>query len=310
MDRRKTAKRFLTALLAVALLMSACAPTALASFKAKVFTNARVYSGPSTSNRSIKVPKGLTVTVTATSGNWARVSYKGHTAYMQIPYLNLVNRPVAYTCKSTPVYKQPSSSSSRMGTLPIGSAVYVVNKVNGYYRVQNKSGSVTGYVKSGYLTSKAKLTAAYNAYKQSQSSKSSGGSKAPSSSSPSSRLRSLLKSLYGRPYSSSATINSAPGSFNCSTFVRYVMGRFGIPMKATAAEQATDSRYSKITSISSLKLGDIVCFDEDGNGVCDHTGIYIGGGKFVDASHNAGKVRETSMSSWYKGHFMWARRPK
>ena len=90
------------------------------------------------------------------------------------------------------------------------------------------------------------------------------------------------------------------------------MGKFGIPMKDTAAAQASDGRYAKITSLSSLKVGDILCFDTtgNGNGTCDHTAIYIGGNRFVEASRNAGKVQVNSLTSWYKSHFLWARRPK
>ncbi len=319
MSKMKALKRFLTVLMAAVLLMSACAPAALASFQAKINSSTKVYSVPSTSGRSVRVPKGLTVTVSGASGSWARVSYKGVTAYIPVSYLNLVNRLTAYTAKSTPVYKQASSSSSRMGTLSIGTAVYVVGKSGSYYRIQNSSGSVTGYVNSSYLTSKAKITAAYNAYKNSQKDKedasenesstgstTSGETDSSGDGSTSSSLLSLLKSLYGKPYAESA---NPPSSFNCSVLVNYVMGKFGIPMKGTAAAQANDSRYTKITSLSDLKVGDILCFDTDEDGNCDHTAIYIGGNKFVEASQNAGKVHENDLDSWYKAHFKWARRP-
>lgn len=299
MCRMRAFRKFLAALMVAALLMSACAPAALASIKAKVFTNTKIYSIPSTSGKSVRVPEGLTVRVTATSGNWAKIRYKGKTAYIPTPYLNLASRLKAYTAKSTPVYKLPSSSSSKMGTLSIATAVYVVAKLDGYYRIENSSGSVTGYVRAGNLTSKAKLTAAYNAYKRAKAARK-GGSSATS------KLLSLLKSLCGKPYAANA---NPPSSFNCSALVQYVMGTFGISMKGTAREQATDSRYSKISSSSSLKVGDVLCFDENSDGVCDHTAIYIGSGYMVDASKNAGKVRATKIDSWYKSHFLCARRP-
>lgn len=308
MNTKRALKRFLTAFVAAVLLMSACTPAALASFKAKINTTTRAYNIPSTSGKSVRAAKGLTVTVTSTSGNWAKISYKGHTAYIPISKLNLVNRVTAYTAKSTPVYRSASSSASQMGTLSIGTAVYVVGKSGGYYRIQNSSGSVTGYVSSGNLTTKAKLTAAYNAYKK---------SKAPSSSKPapstpdsssgnssSSRLVSVLKSLCGRPYGF-----NPPSSFSCSTLVKYALAQFGISTKGTAATQATDDSMTKISSLSSLKVGDILCFDEEGDGVCDHTAIFIGGNQFVEASRNAGKVHINTLDSWYKAHFMWARRP-
>lgn len=310
MSNKKVLKRFLTAFLAVVLLLSASAPAALAAVQAKVIASTSVYNIPSTSGKSIRVPKGLTVTMTAYQGDWARVSYKGHTAYIPLTYLNLVNRLTAYTAKSTPVYRSPSSSSQKMGTLSIATAVYVVGKSGNFYRVQNASGSVTGYVSMDNLTTKAKISSAYNAYKKAQAAasakKKASSSKSSSSSgnSASAKLLKVLKSLCGRPYG-----NNEPSSFNCSSLVAYVMGGFGISMKNTAAEQATDGRYAKISSLSSVRVGDILCFDQTGDGVCDHTAIYIGDGYFVEASKNAGKVQVNSITDWYRSHFMWARRP-
>ena len=308
MCKMKVIRRCITVLLAGIFLLSACAPAAFASVQARIITSTNVYNVPSTSGKSLRVPEGLTVTMTAYQGNWARVSYKGNTAYIPLAYLDLVNRLTAYTAKSTPVYKSASTSSQKLGTLSIATAVYVVGKAGNFFRIQNASGSVTGYVQGSNLTTKANLTAAYNAYQQSQTanqSSSSGSSSNSSSSSPSAALLNVLKGLCGRPYG-----NNAPSSFNCSSLVQYVMGNFGISMKGTAADQANDDRYSKISSISSLKVGDVLCFDEDGDGTCDHTAIYVGSNYFVEASRNAGKVQVNSLTSWYKSHFMWARRPK
>ncbi len=311
MYRVKSIRRVLAALLVAMLMMSACAPAALASYKAKVNSNTKVYSVPSTSGKSLPVPKGLTVSVSDTANGWAKISYKGVTAYIPTSRLNKASRVTAYTAKSTPVYKQASSSSSKIGTLSIGTKVYVVGKSGSYYRVQNSSGSVTGYIKSGYLTTKAKLTAAYNAYKKQKEKEndkpSSGGdSGSGSGGGDTSTLVGLMKSLVGRPYASHA---NAPKSFNCSAFVSYVLGKFGISTKATAKAQSTDSSMSKIDSISKLKQGDILCFDNDDNGVCDHTAIYAGNGVFYEASQSAKKVQKNTITSYYTKHFMWARRP-
>jgi len=62
---------------------------------------------------------------------------------------------------------------------------------------------------------------------------------------------------------------------------------------------------------NSVKRGDILCFDADEDGVCDHTAIATSatGASFVEASQKAGKVQTNTMTSWYKQHFLWARRP-
>ena len=304
MSKTKAFKRFLTALLAAALIMSACAPAALASFKARVFTNTRVYISPSTKAYSVAVPNGLKVTVTAYRKGWAQVTYKGHVGYMPCAYLNLADRLTAYTAKSTPVYWQPSSSSGTMGTLSIATPVYVVNKVNGYYRIQNSSGSVTGYVKGSYLTTKAKITAAYNAYKQAAAQ---AAAKAAAKKSSSGGPVALMQSLCGKPYSKDA---NPPKSFNCSTFVAYVWYLVaGKKLPGSAAAQASVG-----SKVSSPKLGDILCFDFNGDGKCDHTAIYVGDGGFYEASEGAGCVRgmsfyDSKRGATYKAAYMGARRP-
>ena len=296
MKKRNAVQKWICAILAVVLLV-ACAPAALAtSYSAKINSSAcKVYKSASTSSKVLcSDVKDLSVSITGYSGDWAKIEYKGYIGYVKCEYLTLRNRLTAYTAKSTPVYKRASSSSSKLGTLGTGSTVYVVGMDDGYYRIQNRSGSVTGYVKSGCLT----------ATKPKTSSSSSSGSS--SSATGVDKAISVAKSLLGKPY---AISDNPPSSFNCSSFVEYCLEKAGFSVKGSAASQAADSSFAKISGTSSLKKGDILCFDTDGDGTCDHTALYLGGGSFVEASQNAGKVQTNSLSSWYKSHFMWARRP-
>ena len=296
MKKRNAVQKWICAILAVALLV-ACAPAALAtSYSAKINSSAcKVYKSASTSSKVLcSDVKDLSVSITGYSGDWAKIEYKGYIGYVKCEYLTLRNRLTAYTAKSTPVYKRASSSSSKLGTLGTGSTVYVVGMDDGYYRIQNRSGSVTGYVKSGCLT----------ATKPKTSSSSSSGSY--SSATGVDKAISVAKSLLGKPY---AVSDNPPSSFNCSSFVEYCLEKAGFSVKGTAASQAADSSFAKISSTSSLKKGDILCFDTDGDGTCDHTALYLGSGSFIEASQNAGKVQTNSLSSWYKSHLLWARRP-
>ena len=296
MKKRNAVQKWICAILAVALLV-ACAPAALAtSYSAKINSSAcKVYKSASTSSKVLcSDVKDLSVSITGYSGDWAKIEYKGYIGYVKCEYLTLRNRLTAYTAKSTPVYKRASSSSSKLGTLGTGSTVYVVGMDDGYYRIQNRSGSVTGYVKSGCLT----------ATKPKTSSSSSSGSS--SSATGVDKAISVAKSLLGKPY---AISDNPPSSFNCSSFVEYCLEKAGFSVKGSAASQAADSSFAKISGTSSLKKGDILCFDTDGDGTCDHTALYLGSGSFIEASQNAGKVQTNSLSSWYKSHFLWARRP-
>ena len=138
----KQLTKMLCALMAALMLLS---KVALAS-NAKVNSgSARFYKSSSTSSASVSLPKGLSVTVKSVSGSWAKVRVKGVTGYVPVKYLNSSSRYTAYTNKSTHVYKSASSSSSRV-SVGINTKLYVVGVSGNYLRVQNSSGSRTGYV--------------------------------------------------------------------------------------------------------------------------------------------------------------------
>lgn len=279
--------------LIISLIMIPCASAA--SSTATVTTDsARVYQSPTTDSASVSAKKGAMVTVTDYSNGWAAISYKGHKGYMPANTLKLKARVAAYTYKSTPVYKGAAYSSGKIKTLSAGTKLYVVGTSGDFAKIQNKSGSVTGYVASDHLASKAQMEAAYEAYLASGSG---------STSTKKDKAVALAISFVGRPYG-----NHEPSSFNCSSLVKYCFEKYGYSIRGTAAKIATDSSLTKVSSYSSCKRGDILCFDTNGDRTCDHVGIYIGDGYFVEASQNAGKVQINSMSSWYRSHLMWARR--
>ena len=203
MKKRNAVQKWICAILAVVLLV-ACAPAALAtSYSARINSSAcKVYKSASTSSKVLcSDVKDLNVSITGYSGDWAKIEYKGYTGYVKCEYLTLRSRLTAYTAKSTPVYKRASSSSSKLGTLGTGSTVYVVGMDDGYYRIQNRSGSVTGYVKSGYLT----------ATKPKASSPSDTSSGSSGSATGVDKAISVAKSLLGKPY---AISDNPPSSFN------------------------------------------------------------------------------------------------
>jgi peptidoglycan DL-endopeptidase CwlO len=89
---------------------------------------------------------------------------------------------------------------------------------------------------------------------------------------------------------------ASPAGFDCSGLVMYVYAQLGIslPHYTVAQWNATDP-------ISSPAPGDLVFFNGLG-----HVGIYIGGGRFVDAPHTCSVVRIDSMSGF--GGYDGARR--
>jgi cell wall-associated NlpC family hydrolase len=94
---------------------------------------------------------------------------------------------------------------------------------------------------------------------------------------------------------------STPGSgFDCSGFVRYVYGHFGISLAHSSYAQFDSGRR---VARGSLKAGDLVFFDGLG-----HVGIYVGDGNFIHAPHSGTRVRIETLGGWYSSRFDGARR--
>jgi cell wall-associated NlpC family hydrolase len=94
---------------------------------------------------------------------------------------------------------------------------------------------------------------------------------------------------------------STPSSgFDCSGFVRYVYGHFGIRLAHSSFAQFTSGfRVGR----GGLKPGDLVFFNGLG-----HVGIYVGNGKFIHAPHSGTRVRIESLGGWYSRDLDGARR--
>ena len=285
-----------------------------------------LYKSASTSSGKIlTIPKGTTVFINGRDGSFFRIQNDAGniTGFVSASSLTsskpaasapapapTPNRLTAYAAKDTPLYSKPSTSSGKILTIPKGTTVYVVAESNGYCYVQDYYASVSGFV----------LTASLSASKPSTDTPSSsdiGDSLLSTTSSYSSGMSNAQKleyviyvaqNLYGRPYASNA---NPPESFDCSRFVRYCFDQANIDLPSTAMDQGYTGGYTTITSISSLKRGDVVCFDTeptDGD-LSDHTGIYLGQGYFIHSSSGAGKVIVSSLTSgFYKDNFSWGRR--
>lgn len=118
-----------------------------------------VRSGPGTNYEAIGLLyRGETVSVVAISDGWAQITYKGQTAYVSAEYIKLNNEtPSAPATSGTAVVTASSlnvrtgagTSNNRIGSLPRGTSVTVLEKSGNWYKVS--SGSITGYVCGDYL---------------------------------------------------------------------------------------------------------------------------------------------------------------
>jgi cell wall-associated NlpC family hydrolase len=107
------------------------------------------------------------------------------------------------------------------------------------------------------------------------------------------------RGLLGVPYRYGG---DSPGSgFDCSGFVRYVFGHFGVELPHGSV---ADYSLGRPVARGALRPGDLVFFSGLG-----HVGMYVGSGRFIHAPHTGTTVRITSMDDpWYRGSYVGARR--
>lgn len=105
--------------------------------------------------------------------------------------------------------------------------------------------------------------------------------------------------------------NTGPNSFDCSGLVYYCLKQAGSNRRRlTAAGYSQVTDWEKISSMSSLKKGDLIFFYNNAKSKVGHVGIVISSGMMIDASSSNGKVvRRSYTTSTWKKLFVCGRRP-
>jgi peptidoglycan hydrolase-like protein with peptidoglycan-binding domain len=106
-----------------------------------------------------------------------------------------------------------------------------------------------------------------------------------------SAIVSAARAQIGTPY---VWGGSTTAGFDCSGLVSYVYRQQGVTLPRTAKNQILGG---KIISQSQAKPGDLVGFTANDYG---HIGVYVGGGKIIDAGSTPHKVTERSI--WNSPH--------
>jgi hypothetical protein len=95
---------------------------------------------------------------------------------------------------------------------------------------------------------------------------------------------------------------ATPKGFDCSGLVQWVYDHLGVSLPRTSQEQATTGVS---VPISDLQPGDLLFFNEPGEGANSHVAIYAGGGQEIEAPRPGENVRVGPVD-W--SHFSGARR--
>jgi cell wall-associated NlpC family hydrolase len=82
--------------------------------------------------------------------------------------------------------------------------------------------------------------------------------------------------------------------FDCSGLVKFVMAALNLDVPRTAKQQAKVG-LAIVKDTSRLLPGDLLTFGRGKKGAVSHVGIYVGDGRFVQASSAAGRVVETPL---------------
>lgn len=88
--------------------------------------------------------------------------------------------------------------------------------------------------------------------------------------------------------------SSPSTSFDCSGFVQYVLGKFGVHAPRISYQQA---QMGERVGLNKLQAGDLVAWDNSSrNNGADHIALYIGGGKIMEfySSGHPSRIRKVS----------------
>lgn len=255
---------------------------------------------------------GECIVVLGSENGWYKVSYNLQTGYMSADYINVAtaeNAELGYgvvTGSGVNLRSGPDTSYNRVATASQGEKCYIIGVNNGWYKVLYNN--QTCYIRSDFLsltevpyenqasTSQPKYFRqgkAIGTVPTGSTSLSSSVTSSYSGTATGAEILSKAQSYLGSPY---VYGGASPSGFDCSGFVYYVYGTFGISVGRTPAAQA--SAGSQVDK-ASLQVGDIVLFAGTGGSGITHAGIYAGNGQFIHSPNSRSTVSYSDLNSGY-----------
>ena len=255
---------------------------------------------------------GECIVVLGSENGWYKVSYNLQIGYMSADYINVAaaeNAELGYgvvTGSGVNLRSGPDTSYNRVATASQGEKCYIIGVNNGWYKVLYNN--QTCYIRSDFLsltevpyenqasTSQPKYFRqgkAIGTVPTGSTSLSSSVTSSYSGTATGAEILSKAQSYLGTPY---AYGGASPSGFDCSGFVYYVYGTFGISVGRTPAAQASAGTQ---VDKASLQVGDIVLFAGTGGSGITHAGIYAGNGQFIHSPNSRSTVSYSDLNSGY-----------
>jgi N-acetylmuramoyl-L-alanine amidase len=256
------------------------------------------------------------------NSEWYEVIYNGKRGFMKAEFVaptDSLNYEVGIgeiVGDSVRLRETPGTDGTVLKILKLDSTVKVTGVNTEWYKVE--SGEVKGYIRSDYIrivfvdsktntgggllidqdtgtgTTPAPLTVKNDSYTNST------GELIFDSSSTTGKLSEFAMKFLGTRYVYGGA--SPDSGFDCSGFVMYVCGQYGVKLPHGATAQ---SKYGTAVAADELKTGDLVFFGPGGG--INHSGIYLGDGVFIHASSAGACVKLNNLSdSYYKTNYRGA----
>lgn len=109
----------------------------------------------------------------------------------------------------------------------------------------------------------------------------------------------------GKPY---ILGDEGPNSFDCSGLVHYSLTQNGVKVGRMSASSFAVIDSWQTVSEGELRTGDLLFFWNDSRSRINHTGIWLGGNKYVHASSSRGQVVVSTWNNWAETHFSHGKR--
>ena len=182
-----------------------------------------------------------------------------------------------YSTTSLNTRTGPGISYTLLSTLSTGTEIHVVAETdNGWYKSDEGY-----YVKASYTSDTKPTPTPVPDYSSSNS-----GTDVDWSD-----FASYIRSFIGCRY---VYGGASPDGFDCSGFVMYCYQTY---YQIYLPHGATSQSYCGYeVSLDEIQVGDIICFDKNGDGTMEHSALYVGNGKYVHAQSTATGVVESSMA--------------